>query len=181
MLDLANLTAPKVLISRYLLQARLSSPGSLSGHQVEQARLGLGGRPPDGGRINTQDELRARLADLLLLCRDLNKDEERVCRQRYGTTAGVEQYSAVRRLCDLREGDGEDVADTQPRTPEGQPMPGFVGVRGRRCCYPSYAEVGAELGMQAGQVRSLLDSARAKISTSIRWRAFAASQEARYE
>ncbi|MFO0578675.1 MAG: hypothetical protein U1A78_32125 [Polyangia bacterium] len=180
-MDYLSLSAPKVLIARFLLEARLSSPGSISGHQVEQAKLGMGGRPPDGGRVNVQEVLRARLADLLLLCRDLNKDEERVCRCRYGTTAGAELYTAIRRLCDLREGDGEDVADMNPRDPGGAPMTGYVAVTGQRGRFPNYEEIGRQLGLTAVQVRTLLYSARAKIATAIKWRAFAAAQEAAYE
>lgn len=173
--------AARVLVVRYRLEAVISTPGSISGHQAEQARIGLGGRPPDGGRLNSQEVLRAKLADMLLLCRDLNGLEESCCRTRYAGAAGTIGYSAIRRLCDLQEGDGEEVADVRPRDYDGRPMDGYVAVRGIRSRYPSYAEIGVVVGRTADQVRGILDDARGKIGKAIRWRAFAAAQEASYD
>lgn len=181
MLDFADLTPTKVLVSRFLLEAQLSSPGSISGQQLQQARDGLGGRAPDGGRLNLQDELRSRLGDLLLLLRDLNAIEQRVCRARYGTTSGVEYYTRVRRPCDLREGDGEDVVDFRPTDPEGKPIEGFVRTRGPKCRFPDFGEIAEQLGLERRVVKAAVESARSKIATAIQWHAFAAATEAAYE
>jgi hypothetical protein len=180
-LQYADLTPTSVLVSRFLLEAQLSSPGSISGHQLRQAQGGLGGRPPDGGRLNLQDELHARLGDLLLLCRDLNALEQRVCRARYGTTSGVEYYTRLRRPCDMRDGDGEDVIDARPTDPDGKPIEGFVRTRGPKGRFPDFDEIAAQLGLERRVVRSAVETARSKIATAIKWRAFAAATEAAYE
>ena len=46
--------------------------------------MGLSGPSGNGARSNGQDNLRAQLGDLLLLCRDLTPEEETVCRLKYG-------------------------------------------------------------------------------------------------
>lgn len=181
-MNFQDLTASKVLVARYLLEGQLTAPGSLSGHQADRLRLGLIGPPSDGARPNTAEMLRARLADLLLLCRDLNSLEETACRVRYGGSGaawGTEVYRRVTRLCDLREGGGEDVASLKPKAPGGEPLgrgwAEVVGVRARR---PSFEEVGAVCGCSPRQAARALGVARAKIGTAIKWRSFMQSQEA---
>lgn len=180
-MDLNELTPARILLARYVLEARLTSPGSTSGHQAERLRAGLGGAPQEGGRVNVSELLRARLADLLLLCRGLSEAEEKVCRARYAAAAGVLPYTAIRRLADMRDGDGEEVADVRPHDLDGKPMDGYVQVRGLRTRYPSNAEIAQKLGLTARQVQRHLEDARAKIAESIRWHAYMHAQQARYE
>lgn len=191
-MELDELTPARVLLLRYMLLDRLTAPGSISGHQADRLRSGLGGRPPDGGRPNTAETMRARLADLLLLCRDLNRTEELCCRMRYGATAvaGSVTYTLLRRLCDLREGDGEEIVDLRPQGPDGSPMPGWVTVRGVKARYPSYGEIAQRLAldgvcnsdgqpMTPGAVERRLRDASAKISWAIRARRAMADWEDR--
>lgn len=110
----------------------------------------------------------------------MNDREQEVCRLRYSTLAGVMGYNAVRKLCDMRDGDGEDVTDVRPRDYDGKPLDGYVGVRGLRAKYPSYEQIGERLGLTSGQVRGILDDARGKIGKALRWRVFMQQQEARY-
>lgn len=178
-LDLFELTPARVLLARYLLQAQLSSPGSIQGHQAEQLELGLAARG-GSGRTGVQDELRARLATLLLLCRDLNADEETACRLRYGAVAGCDVYTAARRPSDMREGDGEEIVALTCCDPDGELIEGHVEVRGKRARLPSYDQVGAAMGLPGHKVRSLLEDARGKVANAIRWAVFKATQEERY-
>ena len=179
-LDLYELKPAQVLLARYLLQAQLSSPGSIQGHQAEQLRLGLAARGDRGGRPDVQDELRARLATLLLLCRDLTNEEETACRLRYGCVAGSEVYQAARRPCDMHEGDGEEIVSMTCSDAAGEPMEGFVEVRGRRARLPGYEQIGAAMGVPAPRVRTLLEDARSKVSNAIKWRVYQATVEERY-
>lgn len=183
-MEFAELTPSRVLLLRYMLMDRLTAPGSIGGHQADRLRSGLGGRPPDGGRPNTAETMRAHLADLLLLCRDLNRTEELCCRMRYGATAtaGSVTYEALRRVGDLHEGDGEDVIDVHPRDLGGQPMGDeWVRVRGRRSRLPSHREIAQLLAdqgvlnadgqpMTSGAVERRLRDASAKIATAIKAR-----------
>lgn len=182
-MNFQDLTASKVLVARYLLEGQLTAPGSLSGHQADRLRLGLVGPPSDGARPNTAECLRARLADLLLLCRDLDHLEEAACRARYGGVGaawGTEVYKRVTRLCDIREGSGEDVASMKPKSPGGAPLgrgwAEVVGVRARR---PSFEEVATVCGCSPRQAARALGVARSKIDTAIKWRAFMQAQEDR--
>lgn len=179
-MELDELTPARVLLLRYMIDSQLTAPGSISGHQADRLRSGLGGAPQDGGRVNGQEALHAKLGDLLLLCRGLSPLEERVCRLRYGAAAGSLPYTLLRRLCDLREGDGEDIVDLRPQGPDGSPMPGWVTVRGVRARYPSNQEIGDKLGLTARQVQRHLEDARAKVATAIQWHRFAQMQESRY-
>lgn len=185
--DLDELTPSRVLLLRYMIESQLTAPGSMSGHQADRLRSGLGGAPQDGGRVNGQEALHAKLGDLLLLCRDLNRVEERVCRLRYGATAGSVTYEALRRVGDLREGDGEDIVDLRPRDIEGRSVGAeWVRVRGRRSRLPSHHEIAQLLAdqgvcsadggpMTSGAVERRLRDASAKIATAIRARAWPCS------
>lgn len=179
-MELHDKKPAQLLRARYMLEDRLASPGSVSGHQQEQMRSGLGGRPPDGARTNVAEVLRAEFGDLLLLMRDLTVIEQKVCRLRYGTVAGVETHEALRRAEDVLEGDGEVVVDAKPKDLDGVPMNGWVRTRGLRSRYPSNFEIGQELGLSARQVQRHLEDARSKIETAKRWRLFADAQESRY-
>mgnify|MGYP000944948409 FL=1 len=173
-------TPAQILRDMFALRDRLMSPGSTSGHQGERARQGLSGPPPDGARVNTQEIMRARYGDLLLLVKDLTEVERECCRLRYGTVVGVETHEALRRAGDVLEGDGEVVVDAKPKDLDGVPMDGWVRVRGPRSRYPSFGEIARETGLTARQVQRHLEDARSKIETAKRWRLFASAQESRY-
>ena len=161
----------KILSLRYALEAALSAPGSLSGPMLEALQAGLGGARPDGARRNTQEDLRARLADLALLCRGLSPEQERVCRARYAGIGAIRPYARLRRLGDLREGEGEEVSSLRPLGPDGERLEGWAEVSGWRAELPSYAAIGAAMGLTPGQARGILDRARGKIAKAIRHRA----------
>lgn len=176
-MNLHNITPTEILVARYALESRLTAPASVSGHQEDLARLGVGGKPQDGGRINTAEIERARLADLLLLCRDLSQAEEKVCRARYGEVNGSEAYRCIRRLCDMREGDGEHVVSARAIGPDGKPLDGYVQVHGERGKRPDFGVIADSLGIKASLVRRLLTRARDKVEQARKWRAFMATQE----
>lgn len=177
-MEWAEISPGKLLMLRYMLEGQLGAPGSTSGHQAERLRVGLAGAP-QGVRSDTADRVRSELADALLLCRGLNALEERVCRLRYGASEGLSSYEAIRRLADLREGDGEEIADTRPHAPDGTPLDGYVAVRGVRARFPAYETIGQRLGLTPGQVRMHLDTARAKIAEAQKWRRLMQAQEER--
>lgn len=187
-MDYTELTPPRVLSLRYSLEDRLTSPGSTSGVVEDRLKSGLAGR--EGYQGGGGDHIRTALADLLLLCRDLNQTEERACRLRYGSAAGIMGYEAVRRLWAMREGDGEDITDLRATDPEGEPMLGWVRVRGRRARMPSHAEIAERMAaeghrnadgdpMTAGAVERTLRDASAKVAWATRSRAAMAAWEAR--
>lgn len=160
----------KILSLRYALEAALSAPGSLSGPMLEALQAGLGGARPDGARQNTQELLRARLADLTLLCRGLSPEQERVYRARYAGVGAVRPYTRLRRLGDRREGDGEELTSLRPSGPDGERLEGWAEVSGWRAELPSYAAIGSEMSLTPGQVRGLLDKARGKVAKELRKR-----------
>lgn len=187
-MDWNKLTPPKALYLRYMLEARLVSPGSTSGLVAERCKLGLATREPYQG--DGAATIRAELADLMLCCRDLTSMEQRVCRMRYGSAAGSVSYEAARKLDDMRDGDGEEIVDLKPTTPNGEMMVGWVKVRGVKARYPSYAEIAshmAEQGVQnadgqpmsEGAVERVLRNASEKVAWAIRARAAMAELEDR--
>ena len=115
-----KLTPARVLRARFHIEQQLSAPGSLSGYQADRLALGLSGPSGNGARSNGQDNLRARLGDLLLLCRDLTPEEETVCRLKYGAQGQIETYRRHRRPCDMRAGDGEDVINAKTEQQEAK-------------------------------------------------------------
>lgn len=137
---------------------------------LDALQAGLGGARPDGARRNTQEDLRARLADLALFCRGLSPQQELACRLRYSEPGQPRPYRKLRRLCDIREGDGEEVCSLKPSGPDGEPLTGWAEVRGYRAELPSYQDIGAAMGLTPGQVRGLLDKARGRIAREIRHR-----------
>ena len=55
--------------------------------------MGLSGPSGNGARSNGQDNLRAQLGDLPLLCRDLTPEEETVCRLKHGAQGRLKNLS----------------------------------------------------------------------------------------
>lgn len=177
--QLRELTAPRVLRATAVLRAQLEAPGSTAGIIAERAKQGLAtrgeGYQGDGGSVQ-----RAKLAWLLGLTRDLSEVEARACAVRYGSRGERVGYEELRRTGDLREGDGDEVVDLHPRDHDGNPLGAeWVKVRGTRERKPSFAEVGAALGLTARQAQRHLEAARSKIEQAIAWRLMMAEQEAR--
>ena len=165
-----TLSPAQVLTLRYSIESSLVSPGSLSGPMLEALQAGLGGSRPDGARRNAQENLRAKLVDLTLLCRALSPEQEEACRRRYGQPGLTRPYRRRRRLCDIREGDGEEIASLKPTGPDGEPLPGWCEVSGWKAEIPSYQAIGQAMGLTPGQVRGLLDKARGRGAKAIRQR-----------
>ena len=55
-MELDELTPARVLLLRYMIDSQLTAPGSISGHQADRLRSGLGGAPQDGGRVAAPPE-----------------------------------------------------------------------------------------------------------------------------
>lgn len=188
--ELRNLTPAKVLRGRYLLESRLTAPGSTSGIVAERCRLGLAARPQGGYQGDGGSETRLELAHLLSFCKDLNAAEQLACRIRYAGVSGHEHYERHIRVSDLAEGSAEEVIDPHPNDQDGKPMGGeWIKVRGIRARMPSYAEVARQMAAQgyqngdgelmtAGAVEKLLRTASEKIGWALRARlAMAEMQE----
>lgn len=173
---LHNLTPARVLRRIAALRSTLSDPGSTAGIVAQRLRDGLATREPyagDGGDLQ-----RIELVWLLGIVRDLDDLEHRACAVRYGCSGKRVSYEALRRVADLREGDGLEIIDVHPRGPDGTPAgPGWVKVRGTRELMPDFGEVGAALGLTARQAQRVLVDARAKIESAIRTRIAAATPE----
>lgn len=133
---------------------------------LEALQAGLGGARPDGARQNTQELLRARLADLTLLCRGLSPEQERVYRARYAGVGAVRPYTRLRRLGDRREGDGEELTSLRPSGPDGERLEGWAEVSGWRAELPSYAAIGSEMSLTPGQVRGLQGAGKSRERTT---------------
>lgn len=158
----SNATPAQVLRARFHLERQLSAPGSMSGYQTDRLAMGLSGPSGNGARSDGAERLRSQLADLVLLCRGLTVEEERVCRLKYGAAGTVETYRRHRRPCDMRPGDGEDVVNAKTG------HEGFVEVEGKRAAYPVREQIAASAGMTARQVKSRLSSAHSKIADAIK-------------
>ena len=152
-----KLTPARVLRARFHIEQQLSAPGSLSGYQADRLQMGLSGPSGNGARSNGQDNLRAQLGDLLLLCRDLTPEEETVCRLKYGAQGQIETYRRHRRPCDMRPGDGEDVINAKTE------HEGFVEVEGIQARTADDGKIAKLLRISVRQVNSRLRAARAKI------------------
>lgn len=151
------MTPAQVLRARFHLEQQLSAPGSLSGYQADRLAMGLSGPSGNGARSNGQDTLRAKLGDLLLLCRDLTPEEENVCRLKYSMQGQIETYRRHRRPCDMRPGDGEDVINAKTE------HEGFVEVEGIQARTADDGKIAKLLRISVRQVNSRLREARAKI------------------
>ena len=152
-----KLTPARVLRARFHIEQQLSAPGSLSGYQADRLQMGLSGPSGNGARSNGQDNLRAQLGDLLLLCRDLTPEEETVCRLKYSMPGQIETYRRHRRPCDMRPGDGEDVINAKTE------HEGFVEVEGIQARTADDRKIAKLLEISVRQVNSRLRAARAKI------------------
>ena len=152
-----KLTPARVLRARFHIEQQLSAPGSLAGYQADRLAMGLSGPSGNGARSNGQDNLRAQLGDLLLLCRDLTPEEEKVCRLKYGMSGQIETYRRHRRPCDMRAGDGEDVINAKTE------HDGFVEVEGKQARTADDRKIAKLLQISARQVNSRLREVRAKI------------------
>ena len=152
-----KLTPARVLRARFHIEQQLSAPGSLSGYQADRLQMGLSGPSGNGARSNGQDNLRAQLGDLLLLCRDLTPEEETVCWLKYSMPGQIETYRRHRRPCDMRPGDGEDVINAKTE------HEGFVEVEGIQARTADDRKIAKLLEISVRQVNSRLRAARAKI------------------
>lgn len=185
-----------MLLARFSLEAMLSSAPSASGRQIDALREGT--QPnKHGWRGDALERKRQQYADLVLLTKDLNPEELRVCRLRYGCTAGIERYERIVTTSDL-----EDAERWQGETM----LPGRLGavadnpdlrkVVGTRARLPNFQEIAAvcnephfgPMGLTypaeqttPRQVQRLLESARGKVKWQIKVRAFQGTMEERYE
>jgi len=132
MRDLHELTAAQALRERFELEAAFASTPSASGPQLEAVRTRCLGPGHNGGMVDRAEDKRIRLMDLMALTRDLNREEIEVCRLKYWTLATSEERLYNRRLSDIRDGDGEDIVSTTALDEKGQPLAGWVQVRGYR-------------------------------------------------
>lgn len=193
----------KVLLCRFSLEAMLSSAPSASGRQIDALREGT--QPnKHGWRGDALERKRQQYADLVLLTKDLNPEELRICRYRYGCTAGIERYERIVTAHDLEDAErwqGETmlpgrmgavpdnpdlrkVVGTRARLPDFQEI---ARVMSRPDCVPFCNGLMHELGCiwpeptTSRQVKRLLESARAKVAWQIRARAFQDAMEAGHE
>ena len=155
-----KLTPAGVLRARFHIEQQLSAPGSLSGYQADRLAMGLSGPSGNGARSNGQDNLRAQLGDLLLLCKDLTAQEEQVCALKYGAAGTVESYRRMRRTCDIRQGDGEDVVKAH--------SDGWSEVSGKHARYPILSLIASHSGLSERKARRLLEIAQSKIAHRIK-------------
>lgn len=173
----------QVLLARFALESMLSSVPSVTGRQIEALRNNT--QPQrDGWRGDGLERRRQQYADLVLLTRDLNQEELRICRLRYGCTAGIERYERIVTTSDL-----EDAERWQGETM----LPGRMGavadnpdlrkVVGTRARLPDFQQIAQALpeGTTSRQVKRTLESARSKVATAIKWRTFNQTIEERHE
>lgn len=156
-------TPARVLLGRFALEAMLSSAPSPSGPQLDALRNGTTPNR-DGWRGDALERRRQQYADLVLLTKDLSTEEMRVCRLRYGCTAGVEQYQRLVTKWNL-----SDAMQHQCEVPtkEVADNPDLCVVEGTRARLPGYQEIARAVGISERQVKSRLDGAAAKVRRSI--------------
>jgi hypothetical protein len=130
MRDLHELTPSQVLRERFELEAAFASTPSASGPQLEAAHTRILGHGHNGSRGDGMEERRIRFMDLLVLTRGLKREDVEVCRLKYRTLAKLVPYDKLRRLSDVRTGDGETITATQVQDENGEPLPGWAMVRG---------------------------------------------------
>lgn len=158
-----------ILRLRFAMEARLSGAPSASGPQIDQLSEGRGRIAP-----SSTGGLHAIYGDLILLTKDLNETELKVCRLRYDTPIGTESYEHLIGLSSLPDAlrwQGESYAGKLKANPD------LVKVSGQRTRYPSEMQIGEALGLTARQVRSHLSRAADKVRTAQKWRGFMEHQE----
>lgn len=150
-----------VFVLRYALEARLASSPSASGPQIDRLRQGT---TPSGGS-DSLERVRIDYADLCRRCKGLTEEEERVCRLRYGSAVGTEVYErwiGSHNLEDAEKWQGEVLlGDKDPANPELRKV---LGVRAR---WPSYGEIGGEVGLSERQVKARLASAADRVRRTV--------------
>ena len=132
------MTPSHVLMTRFALEAELTCVPSRTGEQCEalrEQRQELG-----GGRM-------AKLIayqDLILLTKDLTSDELRICRLRYGCTAGIEDYQRLVSKWNL-----QDAMQHQCETPirEVAENPDLCVVTGTRARLPDFQQIADALSV----------------------------------
>lgn len=172
----------KVLLCRFSLEAMLASAPSATGKQIEALRDGM--QPnKHGWRGDALERKRQQYADLVLLTRDLNPEELRICRYRYGCTAGIERYERIVSTSDMEDAErwqGETMLPGRMGAVADNPdLRKVVGTRARLPDFQQIAEALPET--TARQVKRALESARQKVATAIKWRDFQGAIEDRYE
>lgn len=166
-----------VLMTRFALEAELTCVPSRTGEQCEalrEQRQELG-----GGRMGKLIAYQ----DLILLTKDLTSDELRICRLRYGCTAGIERYERIVTSHDLEDAErwqGETMLPGRMGAVADNPdLRKVVGIRAR---LPDFQQIAESLPeTTARQVKRLLETARAKVAVAIKWRTLRATIEERYE
>lgn len=130
MRELHDLTPAQILRERFDLEAVFSATPSASGAQLEAVQTRILGQGHNGSRVDAMEERRIRYMDLLVLTKGVKRADVDICRLKYRTLARLVPYDKLRRVGDVRDGDGETVISTQPKDDKGEPLPGWVLVRG---------------------------------------------------
>lgn len=181
--ELHELTASECLRERFDLEAQLAAAASPTGAQLDSIESRALGPGHNGARVDSQEDRRIRLMDLMNLTKHLNGQELQVCRLRYRDLAHSAPYERLRRPADILEGDGEEIIDVHPTDSEGKPCDGYVRVRGAKVMPAKDHEVAAHLAargacnadgepMTAGAVKKRAGTAIEKVGTALKWLAF---------
>lgn len=176
------MTPSSVLLARFALEAQLASAPSASGRQIDALREGT--QPnKHGWRGDALERRRQQYADLVLLTRDLNPEELRVCRYRYGCTAGIERYERIVSTADMADAERWQGETMLPgRLGAVADNPDLRKVVGTRARLPDFGQIaGVVPETTPRMVKRLLESARAKVAWQIKVRAFQGEIEDRYE
>lgn len=183
MKELHELTTSQALRSRFELEAEFASTPSPTGYQLEAAQSRVLGQGHNGARPDSQEWKRIRLMDLMQLTKDLNRQELDALRLRYLTLATPEPYTKTRRLSDIQEGDGEEIVSAKALDDKGEPMEGYVVVKGFNVRYASHEAVADHMAangvlngdgqpMTHGAVKRRIEDGQAKTSTALKWLRF---------
>ena len=190
MKELHELTTGQALRERFQYEAEFASAPSPTGYQLESAQSRvLGDGNTNGARPDSQEWKRIRLMDLMQLTKDLNRQELDALRLRYLTLATPEPYTKTRRLSDMQDGDGEEIVSTKALDDKGDPMEGYVVVRGFSMRYASHETVAEHMAasgvlnsdgqpMTHGAVKRRIEDGQAKTSTALKWLRFKLATEA---
>lgn len=127
---ISEMKPAEILRERFDLEASFSSTPSASGAQLEAVQSRILGQGHNGGRVDSMEERRIRLMDLLVATRGIKRADVDICRLKYRTLTRLIPYEKLRRVGDVMQGDGETVISASPTDDKGEPMPGWVLVRG---------------------------------------------------